>query len=81
MLLGRATRKLPCVEKDVLTYSWNKELFPDHVKFMADLHDRDLKITLNTHPGDGIRPFEESYERVCKALNRDPAVGDVSIPT
>ena len=54
-------------------------MFPDHVKFMTDLHDRDLKITLNTHPGDGIRSFEESYERMCKKLNRDPTIGDVCI--
>jgi hypothetical protein len=46
---------------------------------MADLHDRDLKVTLNTHPGDGIRSFEESYERVCKALGRDRTLGDVSL--
>lgn len=46
---------------------------------MADLHDRDLKVTLNTHPGDGIRSFEGSYERMCKKLNRDPSVGDVRI--
>jgi len=39
---------------------------------MKQLHDRDLKVTLNTHPADGIRPFEDCYERICKALGRDP---------
>lgn len=64
-----------------LTVSWNKDLFPDHVDFMAKFHDKDLKITLNTHPGDGVRSFEDCYERLCKALDRDPARGDVRFPT
>jgi hypothetical protein len=45
---------------------------------MKQLHDRDLKVTLNTHPADGIRAFEESYERMCKALGRDPKDKEVS---
>jgi hypothetical protein len=44
---------------------------------MKQLHDRDLKVTLNTHPADGIRPFEDCYERMCKALGRDPKDNEV----
>lgn len=57
---------------------WNKELFPDHVAFLKQLKDRGLKVTLNTHPADGIRPFEDCYKRMCKALDRDPESKDVS---
>lgn len=45
---------------------------------MKQLHDRDLKVTLNTHPADGIRAFEDSYERMCKALGKDPKDKEVS---
>lgn len=46
---------------------------------MKQLNDRDLKVTLNTHPADGIRAFEDSYERMCKALGRDPKDKEVNL--
>jgi len=46
--------------------------------FMKQLHDRDLKVTLNTHPADGIRAFEDSYERMCKAVGKDPKDKEVN---
>ncbi|MBQ6893576.1 MAG: hypothetical protein IJN48_05155, partial [Clostridia bacterium] len=52
-------------------YTWNKELFPDHVGFLNELHERGLHTTLNLHPRDGIRAFEDSYESLCKRLGRD----------
>ena len=61
----------------MLTSSWNKELFPDHVAFLKDLRDRKLKTTLNTHPADGVRAFEKPYEAMCKALGRDSSKGVV----
>ena len=53
-------------------YSWNTELFPDYRKFLQDLHARNLKITMNLHPADGVRPFEDMYEGMAKALGIDP---------
>lgn len=50
---------------------WDKKLFPDHVGFLKDLHDRDLKVSLNVHPADGVRSFEAAYGDMCKAMNRD----------
>jgi hypothetical protein len=61
-----------------LTIRWNKELYPDHVGFLKDLHDRKLKSTLNTHPADGVRAFEKPYEAMCKTLGRDSSKGVVS---
>ena len=36
-------------------YSWNKRLFPDYKAFLKKIKDKNLKITLNLHPADGIR--------------------------
>lgn len=55
-------------------YTWNRELFPDPQRFQAELHRRGLKTTLNVHPADGIRAFEEPYPAICQALGR-PADG------
>jgi alpha-glucosidase (family GH31 glycosyl hydrolase) len=54
-------------------YTWNKKLFPDPDKFMKKLHDRGMKLTLNLHPADGIRPHEDQYAEVAKYLGVDPA--------
>lgn len=59
-------------------YTWDKKLFPDHVKFLKELHDRDLKVSLNVHPADGVRSFESAYEEICKVLKRDSSNGVVS---
>lgn len=67
-------------------YTWDKELFPNPNRFMKSLHDRGLAITLNVHPADGIRAFEEAYPRVAKRLNlnqeaEEPARFDLSDDT
>ncbi len=54
-------------------YSWNRELFPDPEAFLAALHERGLATSLNVHPADGIRAFEDAYPRVSELLGRDPA--------
>lgn len=56
-------------------YTWNRELFPDPQAFLAALHERGLATSLNVHPADGIRAFEESYSRACELMDRDPADG------
>jgi alpha-glucosidase (family GH31 glycosyl hydrolase) len=53
-------------------YTWNKKLFPDPDAFMKKLHDRGMKLTLNLHPADGFRPFEEQYPEVAKFMGIDP---------
>ncbi|KAG7288272.1 hypothetical protein NEMBOFW57_007803 [Staphylotrichum longicolle] len=52
-------------------YSWNRDFFPDPDGFMKELHKRGLKVTLNDHPADGIRAFEDQYQAVAKALHHD----------
>lgn len=54
-------------------YTFNKELFPDHVKFFADLKERGLAVTMNLHPRDGVRYYEEQYPAMARACGIDPA--------
>ncbi len=56
-------------------YSWERELFPDPAGFLAELHDRGLRVTLNVHPADGVRAFEDAYPDMARALGRDPERG------
>lgn len=64
-------------------YTWNKELFPEPERFLKKLHDRGLTTTLNLHPADGIRAFEDAYPQIADSLglNREleqPAIFDMS---
>lgn len=54
-------------------YSWNKDLFPDYRKFLEELHKRNLKVTLNLHPAEGVRFFEDMYPQMAEAMGIDPA--------
>lgn len=56
-------------------YSWERTLFPDPERFLADLHTRGLQVTLNVHPADGVRAFEDAYAAMARALGRDPEEG------
>ena len=57
-------------------YSWNRSLFPDPSEFLAALRSHGLRTTLNVHPADGVRAFEDAYADVARALGRDPSTGD-----
>ncbi|WP_296140601.1 TIM-barrel domain-containing protein [uncultured Tessaracoccus sp.] len=52
-------------------YTWDRDLFPDPARFQRALHDRGLRVTLNDHPADGVRAFEDQYPRVVAALGRE----------
>ena len=54
-------------------YSWNRDLFPDPASFLAELHRRGLAVTLNVHPADGVRAFEDAYPQVAEDMGIDPA--------
>ena len=56
-------------------YSWNRELFPDPEAFLAEVHRRGLRVTLNVHPADGVRAFEDAYPEMAAALGLDPDAG------
>ena len=52
-------------------YSWNTELFPDHRELLDWLHERNFHVTMNVHPSQGIRFFEDCYADVCRAMGLD----------
>ncbi|MGX9808025.1 TIM-barrel domain-containing protein [Exiguobacterium acetylicum] len=60
-------------------YTWNRDLFPDPRGFLQWLKDDDRMVTLNLHPADGVRGFEEAYEAMAVAMGVDPE-SDVRIP-
>lgn len=47
-------------------YTWRHELFPNPDNFLADLHDRGIRTSLNLHPASGIQPYEECYDAFVK---------------
>ncbi len=53
-------------------YSWNTELFPDYKGFLKWLHDKNYKITVNLHPAQGVRFFEDMYEEFAQRMGVDP---------
>jgi alpha-glucosidase (family GH31 glycosyl hydrolase) len=66
-------------------YTWNKDYFPDYRRFLAELKKRGKAVTLNLHPADGIRAFEECYERVASRMgvdteNEEPVSFDLMDP-
>ena len=52
-------------------YSWNTELFPNPQEFLKKIKEKGLKITLNLHPADGIRFWEDCYDEMATALGMD----------
>ena len=66
-------------------YTWNRECFPDPEGFLGKLHDRGMKVTLNVHPADGVRAYEEDYQEIAGYLgvdtsNEDPVRCDPASP-
>lgn len=62
-------------------FTWNRELFPKPSRFIKWLKEQGFAVTLNLHPADGIRAFEEDYPKVAERLNlnqniQEPAVFD-----
>lgn len=57
-------------------YTWNKRLFPDYKRFLKQIEDKNLKITLNLHPADGIRWWEDCYEEMAEVMGVDAKNGE-----
>lgn len=52
-------------------YTWNRDFFPDPERFLSALHAKGLTTSLNLHPCDGIRAFEDNYLPMAKAMGVD----------
>ncbi|KAF1967014.1 hypothetical protein BU23DRAFT_559686 [Bimuria novae-zelandiae CBS 107.79] len=64
-------KELPAGENGWTGYTWNEELFPDPDAFVKKLHDRGMRVSLNVHPADGIRHWEDQYDEVAKYMGID----------
>lgn len=60
-------------------YSWNRQLFPKPEHFLQTLHEKELKVTLNVHPADGVRAFEDSYPKVAKRLGLNQELEEAAV--
>ena len=66
-------------------YTWNRELFPDPKRFLDNLHNRGMHITLNVHPAEGVRGFEDCYKAIGTHMgvdvdNEEPVEFDITNP-
>ncbi len=52
-------------------YSWNNRFFHNPKEFLKKLKDRGLKVTLNLHPAQGVRYYEDCYEKMANAMGID----------
>ena len=52
-------------------YSWNKEFFPDPKSFLKKVKEKGLAITLNIHPADGVRFWEDCYNEFALSMGID----------
>ena len=57
-------------------YSWNKDLIPDPPALLKKLRERNLRVTMNLHPHDGVGAHEDAYPGFAKAMGLDPAKGE-----
>ena len=57
-------------------YTWNKALFPDYRRFLRELHERNMHVTLNLHPALGVRAFEEAYAEMAERMGINPDGGE-----
>ncbi|ANS75714.1 alpha-xylosidase [Paenibacillus yonginensis] len=57
-------------------YTWNRELFPDPKGLLEWLHQNGQRVTLNVHPADGVRAFEEPYLAIAADLGVDIEQGE-----
>lgn len=54
-------------------YTFEESLFPDYKGFLNNLKGRNLAVTMNLHPHDGVRYFEKQYAEMCAANGQDAA--------
>ena len=54
-------------------YTWNHRLFPDPEGFVKWVRNKQIDVTLNLHPADGIKSYEDQYPAMAKWMGVDPA--------
>lgn len=54
-------------------YTWNKRLFPSPKGFLKWVKQQQLETTVNLHPADGIKYYEEGYDDMARWMGINPA--------
>ena len=54
-------------------YTWNRDLIPDPASLIARLHADSIRVSVNEHPHDGIRPHEDCYDGFMLDMGHDPS--------
>ncbi len=54
-------------------WSWNRDLLPDAEELLKWYHERNLAITLNLHPAEGVGSHEDAYNQFMKDMGKDPS--------
>lgn len=49
-------------------YNWNRDLIKDPDALLRYIHEHGVRTTLNLHPADGIKRWEETFPAVAAAL-------------
>ncbi|WPJ96101.1 glycoside hydrolase family 31 protein [Coraliomargarita algicola] len=57
-------------------YSWDPTFFPAPESTLSYIRDKDIKITMNLHPADGVAKHEDRYPDVCQEMGIDPQSGE-----
>ncbi len=52
-------------------YTWNRSLFPNPKGFLSWVKDNQLQVTMNLHPADGIKTWEEQWPAMSKWMGND----------
>lgn len=52
-------------------YTWNRTLFPDPKGFLHWVKSSNLEVTMNLHPADGIKTWEEQWPAMSKWMGMD----------
>lgn len=49
-------------------WSWNKSIIPDPEGLIKWMHSKQLKVSLNLHPADGISSYEDHFLEMCSDI-------------
>ncbi len=52
-------------------WSWNRKLLPDAEELLTWFHTKNLAVTLNLHPADGVGPHEDMYGAFMREMGVD----------
>ena len=55
-------------------YTWNRSLFPNPKGFLKWVKDNKLQVTMNLHPADGIKTWEEKWPAMSEWMGNDTAL-------